>query len=284
MLSGITIWHRTKSANENKMNVAKLLVSTLLFCGFGGMISVAADPALDALVWAYPDHLAGHDENSVTWTDGTVMPVGGSQKGRSFQEMLDAPSILEQFSIPYPLGMKLKAPSLNEDPGRFRNSAFFTKMYGDCRRGQVTKLLKPVAWLTRYGGGTLMATSVNGVAENLNQVSRELEMLPGNLMKYLVPSAGTYMCRQIAGTARMSVHSYGAAIDINDHYGDYWLWEKNKTGRFEWSNRIPPEIVDIFERHGFIWGGKWYHFDMMHFEYRPELIELAKRGWPRGYQ
>jgi D-alanyl-D-alanine carboxypeptidase len=24
---------------------------------------------------------------------------------------------------------------------------------------------------------------------------------------------------------------------------------------------MPQEIVDIFERHGFIWGGKWYHYD-----------------------
>ena len=32
------------------------------------------------------------------------------------------------------------------------------------------------------------------------------------------------------------------------------------------------KIVEIFERHGFIWGGKWYHYDTMHFEYRPELL------------
>ena len=31
-------------------------------------------------------------------------------------------------------------------------------------------------------------------------------------------------------------------------------------------------IVDVFERNGFIWGGKWYHYDTMHFEYRPELL------------
>jgi hypothetical protein len=24
--------------------------------------------------------------------------------------------------------------------------------------------------------------------------------------------------------------------------------------------------------HGFIWGGYWYHYDTMHFEYRPELL------------
>ena len=39
--------------------------------------------------------------------------------------------------------------------------------------------------------------------------------------------------------------------------------------------------VDAFEAEGFIWGGRWYHFDSLHFEYRPELIALAKRGWPR---
>jgi len=30
--------------------------------------------------------------------------------------------------------------------------------------------------------------------------------------------------------------------------------------------------VAVFERHGFIWGGKWFHYDTMHFEYRPELL------------
>jgi hypothetical protein len=39
---------------------------------------------------------------------------------------------------------------------------------------------------------------------------------------------------------------------------------------------MPREIVEIFERHGFIWGGKWYHYGTMHFGYRPELIALAK--------
>jgi hypothetical protein len=37
-------------------------------------------------------------------------------------------------------------------------------------------------------------------------------------------------------------------------------------------NAIPLEIVRIFEKHGFIWGGAWYHYDTMHFEYRPELL------------
>ena len=35
---------------------------------------------------------------------------------------------------------------------------------------------------------------------------------------------------------------------------------------------FPLEIVEIFERHGFIWGGRWKHYDTMHFEFRPELL------------
>jgi peptidoglycan LD-endopeptidase CwlK len=38
-------------------------------------------------------------------------------------------------------------------------------------------------------------------------------------------------------------------------------------------NSYPQEIVELFEKHGFIWGGKWSHFDLMHFEYRPEVLK-----------
>ena len=53
---------------------------------------------------------------------------------------------------------------------------------------------------------------------------------------------------------------------------------EGKGGKLAWKNRIPLAIVEVFERHGFIWGGKWYHFDSFHFEYRPEMIALAKQG------
>ncbi len=76
------------------------------------------------------------------------------------------------------------------------------------------------------------------------------------------------------------MHSYAAAIDLNARLSDYWLWTKRQQGKFAWVNRMPFDIVDIFERFGFIWGGKWYHYDTMHFEYRPEIIAYAKQGWP----
>jgi hypothetical protein len=95
------------------------------------------------------------------------------------------------------------------------------------------------------------------------------------MTRYLVPHTGAYNCRTIAGTSRRSMHAYGAAIDISTKYADYWLWTKPSGDPIPYRNRIPFAIVEAFERHGFIWGGKWYHYDTMHFEYRPELLGLT---------
>jgi len=243
-------------------------------------VSVFAQPALDELVAAYPDHLTGHDGSVLLWKDGTRMPVSDGRENKSFQELLDQSDIDDQFAIPYPM-QSGKIPSLNEDPGRIRNEAFFLKMYGDCRKGGVASRLTSVPWLPGRGGGSVMVTRVNNVDRALAAVSRDLEKLPDDMTKFLVPSSGTYNCRVIAGTNRLSVHAFGAAIDLNSRFGDYWLWSSKPGTALKWNNRIPIEIVEIFERHGFIWGGKWYHFDTFHFEYRPEIIALARRGWPR---
>ena len=88
------------------------------------------------------------------------------------------------------------------------------------------------------------------------------------LAPFVARLGGTFNARNIAGTDRPSAHSYGIAIDLNDTLSDYWRWEKRG-----WRNRIPQPIVDAFEAEGFIWGGRWFHFDTMHFEYRPELLD-----------
>src|SRR3954465_9651977 len=96
-----------------------------------------ADAALDALVAAYPDFLAGYDEKDLIWKDGSRMPLSDGRTDKTFDQLLDDPDIKDQLAIPYPLGGDLKVPALNEDPGRIRNERFFLKMYGDCRKGDV---------------------------------------------------------------------------------------------------------------------------------------------------
>jgi hypothetical protein len=247
-------------------------------------LPVAADPmndALDALVAAYPDHLAAHEGNDLIWKDGTRMPIANGRADKTFQHLLEWPDIKDQFAFRYPLGPNVAPPDVNEDPGRIRFEPFFAKMYGDCRKGEVSKRLKPVAWLPKRGGGRVSITSVNNVDERLAAVVKELDTLSSDMTKFLVPSAGTYNCRTIRNTPRLSVHAFAAAIDINDKQADYWESLKDRSGAFAWRNRVPGAIGEIFERRGFIWGAKWFHVDSMHFEYRPELIALAKQGWPQ---
>jgi hypothetical protein len=241
---------------------------------------VRADPALDALVAAYPDFLAGYDDKDLIWRDGSRMAISDGVADKSFDELLNDPDLKDQFAIPYPLGTTLRPPAINEDPGRIRNERFFLKMYGDCRKGEVQKRLRPVAWMPGKRGGTVAVTSINGVGERLAEVIKELDRLPAGMAQYLVPAGGTYNCRTIAHTSRYSMHAFGAAIDINPRFSDYWQWPRSRDGKIVWKNRVPAAIGEIFERHGFIWGAKWYHFDTMHFEYRPEIIALAKQGWP----
>jgi hypothetical protein len=242
----------------------------------------AADPmtdALDALVGAYPDHLAAHEGNDLIWKDGTRMPIADGRPDKTFERLLNEPDIKDQFAFRYPLGPDVAPPAVNQDPGRIRFEPFFVKMYGDCRKGEVGKRLKPVPWLPKRGGGRVSVTTVNNVNERLAAVVKELETLSPDMSKFLVPSAGTYNCRTILNTARLSVHAFAAAIDINDKQADYWESLRDRSSAFTWRNRVPGAIGEIFERHGFIWGAKWFHVDSMHFEYRPELIALAKQGW-----
>ena len=225
---------------------------------------IAATP--DDLVRAYPEALSGFEGTSLIWGDGTRMPLGQVQPGHSEEDASWHPSIADQLATHYPAGSPLLVP--HDDPGRARNEAFFEKMYGNCRDGRVSPRLVQVVWLPQSWGHPVSITAVNGVDRALAAISRELDALPAEDKKYLHPLGGTYNCRLVAGSGQASMHSWGAAIDINPAYSDYWRWKRGGA----YANRIPAEIVAVFERHGFIWGGRWAHVDTMHFEYRPELL------------
>jgi len=215
----------------------------------------------DTLHIAYPDAIAGVDGNGMRWTDGTHMAIGAPSP--SLDQALAHATIADIFRQAYPAGAPLTPPAKDFDPGRFRDRAVFGKLYGDCRRGEVK--LVSVTWL---GHAVEIAPRAAGA---LREVSAEIDALPPQIKRAAWPVAGTYACRGVADKGQPSMHAYGAAIDLNLAYSQYWLWDRQK-GRFRWDNRMPAAIVAAFERHGFIWGGRWYHYDTMHFEYRPELL------------
>ena len=232
---------------------------------------------MDLLVRSYPKFLQGHAEGMLIWKDGTRMPFDDGLADKSFYRRLNSPDLQDMFYVRYPLGRKGLPPAFRADPGRVRYEPFFNKMYGDCSRWAGPKRRVTIVWLPGKWGRRIEVTSVNGVASQLRKVSAKLDRLPARFNRFLFPVAGTYNCRVIAGTKRKSVHSYAAAIDINLKHANYWRWTKpGRGGRYRHRNRIPWEIVSIFEEHGFIWGGKWYHYDTMHFEYRPEILAAGR--------
>jgi hypothetical protein len=91
----------------------------------------------------------------------------------------------------------------------------------------------------------------------------------------IFPASGTFNYRNISGTGLLSAHSFGIAIDLASDKRDYWKWATREEGQKRLSG-YPNEIVGIFEKNNFIWGGKWGHFDILHFEYRPEIILKAR--------
>lgn len=258
------------------------LAARLIICCVAGLAIVAGPAvlfaqdsplkaALDNLVAAYPDALTGHDDRVLRWRDGTAMPLADGAGDKPFAELLRHASIDDQVRMPYPRDALGRPPSVDFDPGRLRNAAFFAKMYGDCAKGEVSSHLVPLNWLPKSWGKPIRITSVNGVDRQLRAISAEIDALPDTIKRATYPIAGTYNCRAVADTGAPSPHSYGIAIDLNTRYSDYWFWRPH-DGPIVYRNRMPQEIVAIFEKHGFIWGGKWYHFDTMHFEYRPELL------------
>ena len=234
-------------------------------------------PEIATLLKAYPDFLDRIEGNELVWKDGTRMPIDDGKDAKTFEQMLDHPDIKDMFAAQYPLGDKGLPPDVNVDPGRMRNMPLFEKMYGDCKSAGFAANLADVVWLPSKDGKKLKFSKINGAAKALQSISDELDRLPDRFLVYLRPNQGTYNCRQIAQTKRMSPHGFGIAIDIAAAHSHYWLRSKtDAAGRVPYKNEIPWEIVRIFEKHGFIWGGKWYHYDTMHFEYRPEIIAAGQ--------
>ena len=236
-----------------------LILPMLTLTGLADPAAAEDRTTLDALVRAYPDQLSGYDATNLLWRDGTRMLLSDERPNKSFEEMLAHGSILDQIRLRYPVGVSASAFNPHDDPGRIRNRAFFDKIYGDCRKGEVAPRLVPVIWLPRSWGHTIQVTSVNGVAERLAEASDELDALPFSIKRYAYPTAGTYSCRTVADAGQPSMHAWGAAIDINVARADYWLWHRSGMLNATQVGRLPAEIIDIFERHGFIWGGKWFH-------------------------
>lgn len=222
---------------------------------------------------AYPDQITGIKDNYVIFKNGTRL-LFDDGKTKTLTELYAHPDIEDQLKATYIKGKTLN-PAEGNNPGRIRNDTFFKTMYG-ATPAAVQQNLVTITWLPKTVKQQLKVSRINGVDKKMQAISDELEKLPAHLLPYVQQVAGTFTWRVIKGTDRLSTHSFGITMDINTKYSNYWQWDNKTTDESKkipnYINRIPHEIVAIFEKHGFIWGGKWYHYDTMHFEYRPELL------------
>ncbi|MBL9038005.1 MAG: M15 family metallopeptidase, partial [Archangium sp.] len=154
-----------------------------------------------------------------------------------------------------------------DDPGRFRVTQLFAATYG-ATRDEVEQQLGRVRFFGwRYPVHRRAVDAFTRVAARLEpfvEAHPEFRVL-------VKPIGGTWSWRTISRSKNLSAHAWGIAIDLNPEWGHYWRWTR-RGEPLVWRNRIPQEVVDAFEAEGFIWGGRWVHFDTMHFEYRPELL------------
>ncbi|MBE2248159.1 MAG: M15 family metallopeptidase [Myxococcus sp.] len=200
--------------------------------------------------------------------------------GAAGEEAVDLESIYRVPYVPGPI-VTLDASDAGdiEDPGRVRIEQLFLTTYGQSRDEVFDHLAKVRFFGLRYPFHELAAEPLRRVVTRLEAALEE----DPKLRPFLTNIGGTFIWRKIARSKNLSTHAFGIAIDLNVERAHYWRWQR-RGEPLKWQNRVPQAIVDAFEAEGFIWGGRWVHYDTMHFEYRPELLSEACRETtgPRG--
>lgn len=242
----------------------------LLWLGLGVFaISLHANPQCYAQ--GYGNLITSADGTSLILRDGTVFPYHTDTAKTSWDEKINHADLETQLSQTYDAGGIETPPPYLFDPGRLRYQPFFQALYGKDQKA-IEKNLVTIQWPTLKGTVKLPVNKVGDVDKKLYAIGQEIAKLPKK-DRIWAEGATTYAYRVIKDTDRLSMHSFGIAIDLAPATTQYWKDEApNETDKIGYKNTMPLSIVRIFEKHGFIWGGRWYHYDTMHFEYRPELL------------
>ncbi len=176
-------------------------------------------------------------------------------------------AVEEVYETRYSTGPIQPVTEVDFDPGRVRIDELFFATYGSSAK-DVERALTRV----KIGGKTVLVhRKIEGPLRRVaERIDRAMKADP-SLTRFFESLGGTFNWRKIAGTDELSMHAWGIAIDLDVSRSNYWRNEGQKP--ITWKNQYPQAIVDAFEAEGFVWGGRWYHYDTMHFEYRPELLD-----------
>lgn len=256
---------------------------------------------LSAFLLAYPDKIrtTGYDfrakdwflitESGVRlyWAKGRILPEKSKDKYQEFKPYVfylypETPYSKESFSekdIEYFKSDNFLNSRKQEPDYEF---TLYEELFGIRNRQSVEQNLETV-----YIFG--IKTSVNKnirlpLEKALEEINQQAETSK-EIKEFIdtISDVHGYNWRKIRDSDSMSYHSLALAFDLVPKNWDietiYWNWTRvfeedwlTIPFKEKWS---PPEtVIEIFEKNGFIWGGKWDLWDNMHFEYRPELILL----------
>ena len=210
---------------------------------------------------AAPGHaLSGQTSPGQTSPDKT--PPGG-------QESEWVVSVRGSMAEPYPLEPERPETPLGVSPGRRRSYDLLEALYGASPKAVGSHLMQ-----ARLLGQHLHLSPAAAQAMNRADAVLAPQAAYEPRMKTLLKMDGGFAWRRIAGENRLSPHAFGIAFDISPGIATYWRWSKLRPHPLQ--KNYPASIVAAFENEGFIWGGKWHEYDLMHFEYRPEIICKAR--------
>jgi hypothetical protein len=254
-------------------------VRTLPDTGFpAGGGDLEKDPRVLALREAY-----GALIDTVRFTDDdAVFVVGGQpiyfQDGRLLGEnRLRYAHRFDPFFYEYSLGPLTEPPPLTGNPVRCTD--LLDRLFGRTEP-QIREHCRSLTFLGRsLFVNDFCRPALQEVEAEIRAAARTDEAVAAWMAGLKV--AYSFMDKEIVGSASRSYHAWGLAVDlIPESYGRrqvYWKWSRVFNPQWHripiakrWS---PPQaVIEVFERHGFVWGGKWSHFDTIHFEYRPEIL------------
>ena len=190
-------------------------------------------------------------------------PLAGSQESEWVV------SVRASMAEPYPLEPQRPDTPLGVSPGRRRSYDLLQALYGSTPKAVGGHLVQ-----ARLLGQHLHLSPAAAHAMNRANANLAPQAAQDPRLKTLLKMDGGFAWRRIAGENRLSPHAFGIAFDISPGIATYWRWSKLRPHPLQQS--YPSAIVAAFENEGFIWGGKWHEYDLMHFEYRPEVICKAR--------
>jgi len=219
----------------------------------------------------YGELIASTDKSFIILNNGIKLPYRTNTRKKTWEERITNADLEIQLEQTYTIGKLNPTPNYLSDPGRLRYQPFFEALYGKNKQ-EIEKNLVTIEWPTSKGIVKIPINKIGGIDKKLFLIGQEISKLPSN-ERIWGDNPSTYYYRFIRDTNRLSMHSFGIAIDISPSKAEYWKNEaSSETAKISYKNSVPLSVVEIFEKYGFIWGGRWYHYDTMHFEYRPELL------------